>query len=259
MMLLLQRRNRVMPYTPEQTREALARARAAVFATAASAAAHAPDHAGAGLVYKRRDDALVAAANPKVARTEDPVSADDNAVSEPWWRWVEKHCDYRMDVMSEAVAEALGWTRAEMREHTEREVGTLKREIELMRRELAAMREQVALERGLRALRDEVAEARAEMPKLPAITARLEADQVRLRGELDATKRKLQANQLVMGASLSKLRKQAAAARVAASVEMELETSSAHFVMRDIHPAAAQALHEFASQVVGPWNPAGTA
>jgi hypothetical protein len=72
---------------------------------------------------------------------------------------------------------------------------------------------------------------------------------------------------------ISELRKQAAATKAvvtkaAASVEVELATSSSHFVMRDIHPAAAEALREFASQVVGgAWDgsamwmldPAGTA
>lgn len=250
--------------TPERWREPLARARAAVFAKASPAAAHVPDRAG--VIYKTREDSLVAAAKPQVARTEADDSLIDRSAdvaptteSElPWWQWVQRHCDYRMDIVNESVAQVIAWTKDEMSEECEREVGIVKRELELMRREVSALREQVGLERGLRALRDEVAEARAEVPKLPAVTARLEAEQARLRDELDAAKRKMQGNQLVMDGSLSKLRKEAAAARAAtASVELKLEeTSSSSFVMQTIHPAAAAALREFALRT---FDPAGAA
>ena len=41
-----------------------------------------------------------------------------------------------------------------------------------------------------------------------------------------------------------------AATRAAASIEMELETSTSRFALRNIHPDAAKTLREFASQVV---------
>ena len=49
---------------------------------------------------------------------------------------------------------------------------------------------------------------------------------------------------------VAELRVLAAATKAAASVEMGLETSTSRFVMRNIHPDAAKALREFASQVV---------
>ena len=49
---------------------------------------------------------------------------------------------------------------------------------------------------------------------------------------------------------VAELRKEAVATRAAASIEMELETSTSRFVLRNIHPDAAKALREFASQVV---------
>jgi hypothetical protein len=65
---------------------------------------------------------------------------------------------------------------------------------------------------------------------------------------------------------VAELRKEAVATRAAASIEMELETSTSRFVMRNIHPAAAKALREFASQSVADGDtvwfrdpPAGTA
>ena len=49
---------------------------------------------------------------------------------------------------------------------------------------------------------------------------------------------------------VAELPKEAVATRAAASIEMELETSTARFVLRNIHPDAANVLREFASQVV---------
>ena len=39
---------------------------------------------------------------------------------------------------------------------------------------------------------------------------------------------------------VAELRKEAVATKAAASIEMELETSTSRFVMRNIHPAAAK-------------------
>jgi hypothetical protein len=60
-------------------------------------------------------------------------------------------------------------------------------------------------------------------------------------------------NQSVTGYNLSELRKEVAASK-ATSMEVELETSSSRFVMRNLHPSAAVALREFASQVVDAWD-----
>ena len=49
---------------------------------------------------------------------------------------------------------------------------------------------------------------------------------------------------------VAELRKEAVATRAAASIEMELETSTSRFVLRNIHLDAGKALREFASQVV---------
>jgi hypothetical protein len=93
-------------------------------------------------------------------------------------------------------------------------------------------------------------------------------EQARLQRELDETKQKLsrvRVNQSITDYGLSKLSREVAATKAAASIEME--TSSSRFVMRNIHPAAAKTLREFAAQVVDAWDggavwlsdPAGTA
>ena len=73
--------------------------------------------------------------------------------------------------------------------------------------------------------------------------------------------------QSVTAYGLAELHKKTAAAKAAASMEMQLETSTSRFVVRDLDPAAAKAMREFASQVVDAWDgravwmsdPAGTA
>jgi chromosome segregation ATPase len=164
--------------------------------------------------------------------------------------------------MREAVGEVLGTLRADARD----EVDVVKRDLEIMRREFAALREEVKLERSLRDLRAEVEEAQQQLPKFPAIASRLEAEQSRLREELDATRTRMRANQSIAEYGISKLRNETAkATRAAASVEMKLESKSSRFMMRDIDPAAAEALREFATQIVSARGkggfifPAGTA
>jgi hypothetical protein len=136
-------------------------------------------------------------------------------------------------------------------------VGIIKRELELTRRELTVLRHEVGGERGLRDLRRQVVAAQKAVPKLPAIEARLaakqarlDAEQTRLRHELDATKDKLskvRVNQSIADYRLSEfMREQAAAPKT----EVEFETSTSRFVMRNIHPTAAKTLREFASQVI---------
>jgi chromosome segregation ATPase len=148
----------------------------------------------------------------------------------PWWQWVDKRIDYRLEAFTEAVGEA-------MAQFVGRKVGPIERELNLLRREFTVLREEVGLERGLKALREEVATARAEIPKLPAIEARLEAkqarldaEQTRLRHELDATKDKLgkvRVDQSIADFKLSKLMRE----QSAPTTEVEFETSTSRFVV----------------------------
>jgi chromosome segregation ATPase len=149
------------------------------------------------------------------------ASAPATATDIPWWEWVQQHCDYRMDMMREAVAHVIGQTR--------REVDGLKRELTLLQREFGVLRDEAKVERGLHDLRDEIAQARAQVPNVPAIAAQLEADQRALQRELDETKARLRATRVdvsVAGhriAELDKETKAAKAAAKAASIDVELE------------------------------------
>jgi hypothetical protein len=270
--------------TSEEWREVLARSRELLSQPVPAAERKAaPDRSASsarrnitGVIYKRRDDALITSAKPEVAKG-DPVSNDDDLsdlpakasayatantpASAPWHRWVERHCEYRMNFMREVISGVISELQADAHDAAD----AVKRDFELMRRELTALREETKLQQELRDLRSEVEEARQQVPKFPAIASRLEAEQSRLQGELNATKNRMRPNASIAEYGISKLREQAwAASRKAASVEMEL-TKSSRFTMRNIDPAAAEALRDFAAQIVnardkGGWIfPAGTA
>jgi hypothetical protein len=143
-----------------------------------------------------------------------------------------------------------------------------------VRQEFAVLQQQVGLASGLKALREEVDRAVAAVPRVPALVEQLEAGQAELKRELKATKDKLtqtRVNQTMHDYRLSELDKATKAQKAhAAGLEMKFESVSASFVMREIHPAAAEAMRNFASEVVRParsqtiWRfdpgpPAGTA
>ena len=60
---------------------------------------------------------------------------------------------------------------------------------------------------------------------------------------------KLRVNQSIADYNISELGKQIAAPK-APTVALEVETSVSRFILRDIHPDAAQALRDFAAQVI---------
>jgi chromosome segregation ATPase len=175
------------------------------------------------LVYKTHDNA--------------PVRApDEGAASGSWWEGV----DARIMEAAKGIAEAL-----------QEELAGFRRELELLQRELATVRDEVAVERGLRALRSEVEEARAQVPKVPAIAAKLEAENARLRRDLATTKDKLgklRVDQSIADHRLAELSK--ATAKRAAVLETKIETTISSFTMREVHPDARAALHNFATDVL---------
>jgi chromosome segregation ATPase len=169
------------------------------------------------------------------------------------------YCEYRASHMTEVLGQCFGEFRMQAREHCDREVGIVKRELELLRREFTILREEVGLERELRDLRSEVVEARKQVPKLPAIEARFDAEQTRLKAEQARLERelaktrervsKMRVDQSIAAYHLAELRKQAEASS-AASIEMEFESRSSRFQMKAVHPEAAKALKEFATQII---------
>jgi hypothetical protein len=86
-----------------------------------------------GLVFKTH-------VTPSESR-ETPKPPEATAVANgelPWRKWVTQHCDYRFDVYSEAVGQALGTKCREVRDYGDRQLELLKRELDLVKREAAA-------------------------------------------------------------------------------------------------------------------------
>jgi chromosome segregation ATPase len=184
------------------------------------------------------------------------LATAETAADAPWWEWVDQRIaaaiegerGFWRDVMAQVIAEERGALRKAREE--------FERELDLLRREFVVLREEVAVERKLRDLRSEVEEARAEVPKFPAVAAdlqkeqrRLESSQARLRQKLEKTNERLselRIDQAVAGSNFEKLYKEMRAR----TSEIEFEISTSRFAMRDVHPAAASALREFANQAV---------
>jgi hypothetical protein len=259
-------------FTPAQRAGILAEARANIRERDPAAQPKPAAARAMQLVYKTHDDARVADDNDDraTAAAASAFATAETAARDPGWRWVERHVEYRASVFMEATGEALGEIRAQAREHCENEVSALKHELKLLKREFRVLQSEVGVERGLRNLHDEVAQTRKQVPKVPALVAELEATQAQLQRELDATKKKLlrvRVNQSTTDFHVSELRKEMATAKAAASIEVEMETSTSRFRVRDLDPGAANALREFASQIVDArdggsiWlsDPAGTA
>jgi hypothetical protein len=279
-------------FTPDQRREIMARARATLAETAPAAQrrAIASRRSEPELVYKTRVTNDDERPRPRVAheaRANDGSSSSSverapcprkvnakDASKMPWTDWVDARLDYERSVMTEALGGVLGEFRAQAREHCEREVGIVARELELTRREFAVLQKEVGVERGLRKLQDDVAEARKLVPEVPAIAARLDAEQsslkaeqARLQREIEATTKKvgrLRVDQSIADYSISELRKEAEASKVAS---IAMETSTSRFMLRNIDPVAARTLRDFAAHVIDArdggavWlsGPAGTA
>jgi hypothetical protein len=219
--------------------------------------------AGAGLVFKTRNDARVADdddSGASVERTLPARRASAKSGSEmPWWKWVDQRMDARLAEYSRELEKVIGQVVAETRAPLEEKNRALKRELKLLRHEFICLREDFALARKLHDLHSEVAEARKQVPKLPAIVdefdarqADLEGKQARLERELAMTKDKLgklRVSQSLTDYGLRELRKQTEASS-AASIEMEFETKSSRFQVKAVHPQAAAALKEFAGQII---------
>jgi hypothetical protein len=146
-------------------------------ATVPSAADVRKTGAGAGLVFKTRNDARVADdddSGASVERTLPTRRASAKSGSEmPWWKWVDQRIDYRLEAFARttetAVGQVVGEIRAQMREHCAGEIGVVKREVEQQNREFAVRLHEQMLECG-RDLREEARAAREQQERRDAVT-----------------------------------------------------------------------------------------
>ena len=197
---------------------------------------------------------------------------------------IERNTETEFSAFHEAVGRALGIKARDLRNDLMLEDAVIRRDLDQLRRELeaqtrriddlraevvaarehgarelSALREQIGVERGLRDLRSEVSEAQQQIPQLPAIVSQLQAETTSARTdadkriaalerELKSTKERLsraRVEQSITSYNLAEL--QRAQQPV---VELKFESVDGQFIMKDMHPDAAQAWRLFVREMV---------
>jgi chromosome segregation ATPase len=157
-------------------------------ATVPSAADVRKSGAGAGLVFKTRNDARVADDDDSGASVEHTLPARRASAKSgsetAWWEWTDQRIEHRLAAfgkeVSEAVGEALGRKCRDVRDQLEEGDAAIRRELELSKREILAL------------LREQVAECGRDVRKeVRAICERLEQGDAAIRRELELSKREL--------------------------------------------------------------------
>jgi hypothetical protein len=209
-------------------------------------------------VTKTVDHARVPAPEPAPAQTMDAQTAT-------WVDWVDRRIEEKFDIAIEAAGEALGHERGVFQQALDRrdeKIRNLRRELATLRTELGV---KLKLAAELAAARSEIEELRQRAPSFRSELASLQEkvekvskQTLRVRTEQSI----LQYQQKKLDTELSQMKRNAASGAV-----VEFETSSSRITVGNLHPDAANALREFASQVVDAWDgdailfsgPAGTA
>ena len=179
----------------------------------------------AGLVFKTKHDA---------------ATAPGEQVS--WWEWVQRHVDYRLEALEEAIGQALGMKAGELRR-------ALTAEIDLLKRQVAQLRAEFDADRNLRALQAEIQAARADVPKFPDLAAKqteMRKEVANLKRELEATRNRLTLVHIELGTTRYQLEKKFAKP----TVTVTLNTPEFSFVVKDDDPSASAAWQRFMENVV---------
>jgi septal ring factor EnvC (AmiA/AmiB activator) len=197
------------------------------------------------------------------ARVADAPPQQMDATTASWVEWVDARIEAKFNAVIEAVDQALG--KMFDTQHEEIQSALDRRDAKIQ-----ALRDEVDIKLGLKAkvarLKAEVAEARQQAPNFKTELARLQDEvdkQQKTIVRLRAQNSTLEYQQRLTDAQLAKMKREAASP----AAVVEFETSSSRLTVGNLHPDAANALREFASQVVDAWDggailfsgPAGTA
>jgi DNA repair exonuclease SbcCD ATPase subunit len=170
--------------------------------------------------------------------------------TESWIAWIDARVEQKLNSALEAVGQALGELLDQQHEKIQAALDRRDAAIQALRNELDI---KIGLGRKLARLKAEVDEARQQQPNFEAELASLRAEVAkqektirRLRGQNST----LEYQQGQLGAQLAKMKREAAAP----SAVVQLETSASCLTVGNLHPDAANALREFASQVVDAWD-----
>lgn len=243
------------------------------------------------LTFKTIDDARISpkpvVVSPKVAPNETEIWWQWTAKHVAHTRAEIKRehaCEFR--ALRDAVGEVIGIKARDLRAHATREIAALRSEVEkqveldalttqlrrqaaevaqkqrdaevdLLKREVAVLREQIGLQKELEELRKQVVVAKSEIPSVPAIEARVDAKQRQIAAEQEHLKEELvkqkdRIGRLRVDHSLTDYRLSTfMEEQETGKADIQFEVNTSRFTLRDIHPEAAQALKDFAKQVVG--------
>jgi hypothetical protein len=193
------------------------------------------------------------------ARVADaPQQQTMDAQTASWVGWVDERINGAVEVCAEEINKLLD----KVYDDFGRALAKRDQEIKLLRDEIEI---KIGLGRKLARLKAEVAEARQQAPNFKAELARLQeenAQQEKRIVRLRAQNSMLEYQQKQVDKELSQMKRESASSAV-----VEFQTASARFTVGNLHPDAANALREFASQVVDAYDgdpilfsrPAGTA
>jgi chromosome segregation ATPase len=208
-------------------------------------------------------------------RHEEPVRPQRtqqtmDAQPASWVEWVDARIEEKFNVVLDIVGEALGKLFDKQHASIQEALDRRDAEIKLLKRELRSMRAEVALKLTLKT---ELAAAQAEIDELrqraPSFKSELNglreeiAKQQKIISRLRGQNSELAFVQKQLDAELSQMKRKAASP----AAVVQFETSSSRITVGNLHPDAANALREFASQVVDAYDgdpilfsgPAGTA
>jgi chromosome segregation ATPase len=186
-------------------------------------------------------------------RHEEPVQQRTQQVapaSDDYWAEVDRRIAAKFDLVIEAVGQALGDLLDKQHESIQAALDKRDAKIQELRDEVEI---KIGLGRKLARLKAEVAEARQQAPDfkselhdLRETVTKQQKTIVRLRGEQSS----LAYEQRQLDMQLSKMKRESASP----AAVVQFETSSSRFTVGNLHPDAANALREFASQVVDAWD-----
>jgi chromosome segregation ATPase len=179
-------------------------------------------------------------------RAEQPPPQTMDAQTASWVEWVDARIEEKFNVVLDIVGEALGKLFDKQHENLQSALDRRDAAIQALRDEVEV---KLSLGRKVARLKAEIAEARAMQPnfedKLNVLEGRVEKvskQTSRVRTEQSI----LEYQQKQLNTELSQMKRNAASP----AAVVEFETSSSRITVGNLHPDAANALREFASQVI---------
>jgi chromosome segregation ATPase len=195
--------------------------------------------------YEQQEEEL-ARKRAREERVQQRAESQKVAALDDYWGQVDARIEQKLNVILKAMDQELGELFDKQHESLQSALDRRDAAIKALRDEVEI---KIGLGRKLGKLKAEIDQARQQAPSFKAELdtlreqiAKQQKTISRLRGEHST----LEYEQRQMGAELSRMKRETAPA----AAVVEFETSSSRITVGNLHPDAANALREFASQVV---------